>query len=290
MGMLLRLITIKKVVSGALLAMAMTVFAYLYRNPLREWIDARSIEFAGEAFVSGSSHTPPEYIAHGGGMVNGIQKSNSLDALDANYELGFRYFELDFNWTSDGELVAIHDWSEAKVETFGGGPGVFALSDFKGNPTRTGLKQLTIDDVASWLRNGHGAARIVTDIKDRNLDALELIALRYPDIRDRFVPQVYRFPEILSARKMGFQDIIMTLYASEYSEDGVMAFVERQKPFALTIPPHKVTAQFLSRLESLSVMTYTHGINDSQGQALFRALGVRGFYCNQMPVVTAREE
>lgn len=50
------------------------------------------------------------YIAHAGGEVNGIKSTNTKEALDQNYERGFRLFELDLIKTSDDKLVAAHDW------------------------------------------------------------------------------------------------------------------------------------------------------------------------------------
>jgi len=50
------------------------------------------------------------YIAHAGGEVNNIKSTNSKQALDQNYKKGFRLFELDIIETSDGKLVAAHDW------------------------------------------------------------------------------------------------------------------------------------------------------------------------------------
>ncbi|WP_405382192.1 interleukin-like EMT inducer domain-containing protein [Maribacter sp. LLG6340-A2] len=51
------------------------------------------------------------YIAHAGGEVNGVKSTNTKDALDQNYNKGFRLFELDIISTSDGHLVAAHDWN-----------------------------------------------------------------------------------------------------------------------------------------------------------------------------------
>lgn len=51
------------------------------------------------------------FIAHAGGEVNGIKSTNSKNALDENYKKGFRIFELDIIETSDGKLVAAHDWN-----------------------------------------------------------------------------------------------------------------------------------------------------------------------------------
>lgn len=50
------------------------------------------------------------FIAHAGGSIDGKIYTNSLEALDYNYERGFRLFELDISKTSDGKYVAAHDW------------------------------------------------------------------------------------------------------------------------------------------------------------------------------------
>jgi hypothetical protein len=47
---------------------------------------------------------PPLFIAHAGGAIGHYTYTNSLEALNSNYEKGFRFFEIDLSWTSDGDL------------------------------------------------------------------------------------------------------------------------------------------------------------------------------------------
>ena len=63
---------------------------------------------ANEALSQGALQRPR--IAHAGGQFNGATYTNSLEALDRNYGAGFRAFEIDLSFTSDGELVCLHDW------------------------------------------------------------------------------------------------------------------------------------------------------------------------------------
>ena len=53
---------------------------------------------------------PTKYIAHAGGGINNITYSNCLEALNLNYKLGHRVFEIDFSCTSDNKLISLHDW------------------------------------------------------------------------------------------------------------------------------------------------------------------------------------
>ena len=53
----------------------------------------------------------PHYIAHAGGSVYRYMYSNSLEAVRNTLAHGFDFMELDLCITSDGELVAWHDWN-----------------------------------------------------------------------------------------------------------------------------------------------------------------------------------
>lgn len=102
------------------------------------------------------------YIAHAGGEVNGIQSTNTKEALDQNYKKGFRFFELDIIETADGHLVAAHDWN------------MWArFTDFSGTlpPTHKQFLQqkiygefttLDLEGINNWFKN-HPDATLVTD-------------------------------------------------------------------------------------------------------------------------------
>jgi glycerophosphoryl diester phosphodiesterase len=61
------------------------------------------------------------YIYHAGGSINGQIESNSLEALEATYAAGGRFIELDFNWTTDGQLVCIHSFESKYSSAFSNG-------------------------------------------------------------------------------------------------------------------------------------------------------------------------
>lgn len=49
-------------------------------------------------------------ILHAMGRIDEYTYTNSRDALENGYQNGNRLFECDFITTSDGQLVACHDW------------------------------------------------------------------------------------------------------------------------------------------------------------------------------------
>ena len=102
------------------------------------------------------------FIAHAGGKIDGHAYTNSLEALNINYNKGFRLFELDIIKTSDNIYVAAHDWK-----------GWSKFTNYKDNlpPSREKFKELKIlnkytsmdmDDINQWFKE-HNDARLVTD-------------------------------------------------------------------------------------------------------------------------------
>jgi phosphoglycerol transferase MdoB-like AlkP superfamily enzyme len=52
------------------------------------------------------------FIAHAGGMIDGHDYTNSLEALNHSFQNGFQLLELDISRTSDSVFVAVHDWEK----------------------------------------------------------------------------------------------------------------------------------------------------------------------------------
>lgn len=54
-------------------------------------------------------------IAHAGGIIDGYMYTNSREAVEHAVECGMKYIELDLDVTSDGALVAVHQWTEFRT-------------------------------------------------------------------------------------------------------------------------------------------------------------------------------
>ncbi len=102
------------------------------------------------------------YIAHAGGEINGVKSTNSKHALDENYKKGFRNFELDIIETSDGKLVAAHDWNMwARFTDFTGSlPPTHA--QFMEQKIYGDYTTLDMDGINAWFKN-HPDATLITD-------------------------------------------------------------------------------------------------------------------------------
>jgi len=163
---------------------------------------------------------PPRLVAHAGGGLIGRTYTNSLEALEANYAKGHRYFELDFSWTADGRLVLIHDWRRTFTKWFNA-KGIPKLNQFKSLKMNYGMTQMSLEDLIKWLK-GHKDAFVVTDVKAPNLSVLKRISNKTGKLRVQFIPQIYSLSEYAPAKEFGFKNIILTLYCLKMPDERIL--------------------------------------------------------------------
>ncbi|MBQ8945694.1 MAG: hypothetical protein IJ058_13750 [Lachnospiraceae bacterium] len=135
--------------------------------------------------------------------------TNSYEALINMYGLGNRVAEVDFSFTDDWELVCAHDFSTWDGET----EVVDCITgkDFSGGKIYSEFTPLTFSELADFMRNNPDLY-IITDVKEFNLLACERISEIAPDLKDRFIIQIYHSEEYEPVRLLGFPYIIWTLY------------------------------------------------------------------------------
>lgn len=250
---------------------------YVFRDIIREEVELFFLSSYPE--VKDSSFEMPKIIAHAGGDFNGRIYTNSLQALNQNYQKGYRFFELDFCWTSDRKLAAIHDWHGA-VESlsFGNAPvGERSERDFMSLSTSTNLNHLTLSSLSQWLREKPDAF-IITDIKRDNVEGMTLTARNCPEVITQFIPQVYRFPEYRIAKELGFRNIILTLYRSRYTDDGIVEFSKNARPFGITMAPDRAISELPAKLSHEGIPSFCHGTSDPEVKEEAIKKGVFGFY------------
>jgi len=218
-----------------------------------------------------------ELIAHGGGSIEGLTYTNSREALDKSYKNGFRFMEVDFEWTTDEQLVAIHSWDGFVTKFFLKEAKQYSYEEFISFEMINDWQQLTPEIIAQWLRE-HKDAYIITDIKKRNIEGLKVISEKYPDIQDQIIPQIYLMEEYSQAQSLGYKNIILTLYASNYTDEEIIDFGRRQKLLAITMPLYRGYTELPSKLNRENVFVYVHTINDKEIRDELLENGVNGFY------------
>ncbi|MDJ1141371.1 glycerophosphodiester phosphodiesterase family protein [Marinicella sp. X102] len=229
--------------------------------------------------MTDASKAEPLMIAHAGGGFQGVAYSNSIEALDNSYRQGFRYIEMDFSWTNDGQLVCLHDWDKTYKKLF--------KQKTKAPLSRKKFEQMvaqhptfrscTLVTLVDWLAD-KPQVRIITDIKDDNLIGITHIIAQYPEIKDQLIPQFYQPEEYNVLKKKGFEDLIWILYQYKGSKQSVLDEAENMDLFAVSMRSRQAKSRTLQKLrQGHRIFVYT--INKKSSiKRLSDKYGVSGFY------------
>lgn len=226
-------------------------------------------------------------VAHAGGAIDGQTYTNSLEALDKNLKNGFTYFEIDFSFTSDDKLACAHDWGDnakkllndelLKRPTY---------DEFKTLVKKADFNICTLESLIDWF-NRHPSAYLITDIKERNLEGLAIIASVFPDFSERVIPQIYQPAEYENAKKMGYGKIIWTLYGYGGSNGEVLKWAEKLgRPLAITMDEGRAASSLPRQLKRLGIPSYVHTINSAEKKFKYINLyGITEIYTdNLLPI------
>lgn len=253
--------------------------------------------------ISSANPPMPSYIAHAGGSVKGLTYTNSLEAIQENVEKGHRFFELDFHWTADHQLVLIHDWNEQYGHLFFENLGWFDQltnswiyfryrfwnglerpdkATFLQLKMRSGLHPLDPIGLSSWLQRNPDTT-IITDIKSQNIAGLKELKHLVSTATQRFIPQIYQFNEYNVVRDLGFNRIILTLYQLQASDEELLHFIKSNDLWAVTLPAEQaIRTNIAQKLRKNGVVVYAHTVNRQEVVERLHQRGVYGFYTDDL--------
>lgn len=201
-----------------------------------------------------------KYIAHAGGEYEKLDYTNSLEALNYNYEKGYKMFEVDISLTSDNELVLIHDWNNTFKKYFSENK-IPTHKKFLNLKMNYDLTQIDFDALVEWLKNKNDVY-IITDVKViNNFEILKKISIKYPDIISQIIPQIYNFQEYDRISKLGYKSIIFTLYRYNNNDKEVLNFAKEKNISAITMPINRAKTKLPKKLLELGVPTFAHTVN-----------------------------
>jgi glycerophosphoryl diester phosphodiesterase len=246
----------------------------------------------------------PVLIAHAGGAIRGLTYTNSKEALDGSYERGHRYFEIDLNWSADQKVVAVHDWDQKFNYLFNKEVGFWNKAvnlwitmkfrifkgyhfpdthSFKSLRMRQELTQLVLSDLLKWMED-HPDAFIITDFKEKNIKGLKRLAEEGKSLAKQFIPQIYDFSEYRGATKLGFKQIIFTLYLQKENDQKVVQFGKNHALFGITMPVDKALTTPIAQqiYKETKTVVFAHTVNDQKILRKLRTQGVCGVYTDNL--------
>lgn len=224
----------------------------------------------------------PKYIIHAGGNYGLYTVTNSAEAMEQLIAAGQPAVELDFALTSDGYPVCIHDWNYHYLPEYRASDFPLPLNRFETAKLCGTLATMTLDDVAFYLESTP-ELMVITDAKDCQLELLSRIAEKYPDLRSRFLIQIYDIDEYDAFRALGFDNIIFTLYMLDnaYKSDGKMVIdlIGDRKLWGITFPVELASQEgYVGELLKGNIPLYVHTVNDPDEIRALLESGITGVY------------
>ena len=235
-----------------------------------------------------------KYIIHAAGRLTGVDRdgntrtydgSNSLEGLQQCADAGCEVIEIDFNFTSDGYLACIHDWyTEYADEITNDVP--LTLDEFLECKIYRNFTPVWLGDIVDFLRENEGTY-IVTDIKDDNLAGAAAIAEYAPDLKNRFIVQIYDESEYDAIRALGFEYIVYTLYRLEWGPKvdwkalGEFSKTHPLIGFTFSYELCPVNGYVEGMLKSGTPL-YIHTVNGDEEQQPYFDMGITGIYTDDV--------
>lgn len=213
-------------------------------------------------------------IAHAGGAIDGNVYTNSIEGEEANYALGTRMFELDFQKTADGHWVSTHDWPLwTRVSGFTGEtpPDLQVFSELQLNDSKkkrvvsNHYSPVSLQWISGFLSE-HDDAVVVTDVKELEYMPEFTTAVLSLSEHKQFVFQAYSIENIeMIYEKDSAARIILTLYRMGRLSGLIKSIIDhREKLQGITIPMDwAYDVDFLSALTGIGLPVYLHGSANS---------------------------
>ena len=141
----------------------------------------------------------PRYIAHAGGGIDGYTYTNSLEALNYSYELGFRSFEIDLVEDKNGKILGAHDWEHWAEITGCDSTLPVTEEHFLTHQVFDKFTPMSMDMINQWFAE-HPDAILVTD----KINSPKKMASQFVD-KSRLIMELFSFDAIEEAKECGVE-------------------------------------------------------------------------------------
>ena len=225
-------------------------------------------------------------VAHAGGRVKSVYKSNSVQALKQTLKSNVSSVEIDFAWTSDHRLVCAHDFTDFKT-------GIPLLDKFLNNLFSKKYKRMTAETALKMLSDS-GKLYLLVDTKEENEVEVYREILRIltemgrQDYMEKVVPQFFskeQYEQIMEVYP--FKEGIFAIYKIQDEEftpeiAADIAHFCGENHLTVAISQKRATDQMISLLHSEHVYIIVHTVNNGGVWNTLFKKGVRSIYTDSI--------
>lgn len=251
----------------------------------------------GFAFQTWAADLPKWYeenrvVAHALGGIEGRIETNSKEAFINAYENGYKVMEVDLTLTSDGTLVARHDFDQDSYfrleQVVQNGNTQMDINRYVQEKINFKYTPLTIADLIR-LMNQYEDVYLITDSKytdaayvTKEFNALVATAqsLGMTSVLDRFVIQIYNQDMYKVIKDIfPFDHWIFTLYQLQDPDyDAIATFCSDNQIEVVTMNYEIVTYENVRKLTDRGLKVYAHTVNRLLDYQKLMGAGCYGIY------------
>lgn len=225
-------------------------------------------------------------IAHASGGIDDYTYVNCVEAFVEHYEAGTRLFEIDFQFTSDDELVGVHYWSDLGEEY--SSENRVTLAEYEALQLKGQYTGITLKNLVTMMDEQYPDVAIILDTKEADyVKFFNKLVEDVSDINDNllrnFIPQLYdeeMFTELENIHQFDFY--IYTLYKTAATNEEVYLFLAaNERIIILTVSVTRILsmdADFINSVNALGRRIFVHTINSYEEMQTYHDLDVSGFY------------
>lgn len=233
--------------------------------------------FHFDSVESGAWFNENKFIVHACGGIDGVDYTNSREALDISMNNGTGIIEVDFLITSDNRLVCCHRWNHL------GWDDVPTYDEFMSQPVFDRYTPLDGESIIQCMIE-NPELYVVIDTKDDNVQVIKaLYDLCGGDtsIMDRFIVQVYERGEkakILEIYPFNDNNFIFSIYKKYYRLNSIINICYEENIYVVAFPDYLKTKDYITELSNYGIMVYVFTVNRLDLVNKYRDYGTYGFY------------
>lgn len=245
-----------------------------------------AVKFGNPEDYQSMEHTGTEWyqdtklIYHAAGGIDGLDYSNSREAMELTLENGNRVVEVDFSYTSDGHLVCVRKWGDIAES---GEP--LTMADYLAMKIYGKYSPMTAEMVVDYMRR-YPDLYIVIDYKaddyQRAIQDLVAISGQDSDVAERFIIQLYdRGDKEKALEAYPFPDENFLFTAYKYGSDlfeEILQICYDENVRVVTVPFEDWDQEKIDLLLSKNFVIYEHTVNRPDHMQRSMARGVHGIY------------
>lgn len=243
-------------------------------------------------------YTAGRLIYHACGGIDGINYSNSREAMESTLKAGNMLVEVDFLYTEDGHLVCLHKWidmlpmwkyKELKRQYKDKEDQIpetqYTLEQFLKKKVKGKFTGMTAADIVSYMKE-NPELHIIVDTKEEDLTAVidDLLKLcdYQQDIADRFVIQLYdrgQKEDILKLYPFPNENFLFTCYKFDpLRVDEILQLCSEEQIAVVTVSNGIWDAETVNRFLEQGITLFEHTVNLPELVEISLEKGIYGFY------------